>query len=193
VSELRSAVLAAVATRIDALPRPALVGVDGVTAAGKTTFADELVALVSPPAVRISVDDFHRPEAERHARGRGPESYYHDTFDLPGVREALGRVDAQAVAIVDGVFLLRPELADLWDLTIFLAVDRAVALERAIVRDAARMNGVEAARARYASRYVPGETLYLEAVDPETRADIVVDTIDPRRPRLIQTCPVPGT
>ena len=193
MSELRTAVLAAVATRIDALPRPALVGVDGVTAAGKTTFADELVALVSPPAVRISVDDFHRPEAERHARGRGPESYYHDTFDLPGVREALGRVDAQAVAIVDGVFLLRPELADLWDLTIFLAVDRAVALERAIVRDAARMNGVEAARARYASRYVPGETLYLEAVDPETRADIVVDTIDPRRPRLIQTCPVPGT
>jgi uridine kinase len=193
VSELRTAVLAAVATRIDALPRPALVGVDGVTAAGKTTFADELVALVSPPAVRISVDDFHRPEAERHARGRGPESYYHDTFDLPGVREALGRVDAQAVAIVDGVFLLRPELADLWDLTIFLAVDRAVALERAIVRDAARMNGVEAARARYASRYVPGETLYLEAVDPETRADIVVDTTDPRRPRLIQTCPVPGT
>lgn len=193
MSELRSAVLAAVATRIDALPRPALVGVDGVTAAGKTTFADELVALVSPPAVRISVDDFHRPEAERHARGRGPESYYHDTFDLPGVREALGRVDAQAVAIVDGVFLLRPELADLWDLTIFLAVDRAVALERAIVRDAARMNGVEAARARYASRYVPGETLYLEAVDPETRADIVIDTTDPRRPRLIQTCPVPGT
>ena len=89
MSELRSAVLAAVATRIDALPRPALVGVDGVTAAGKTTFAAELVALVSPPAVRISVDDFHRPEAERHARGRGPESYYHDTFDLPGVREAM--------------------------------------------------------------------------------------------------------
>ncbi|HEX7524777.1 MAG TPA: hypothetical protein VF327_00650, partial [Gaiellaceae bacterium] len=59
-------------------------------------------------------------------------------------------------AIVDGVFLLRPELADLWHLTIFLAVDRAVALERAIVRDAARMDGVAAARARYASRYVPG-------------------------------------
>jgi len=101
------------------------------------------------------------------------------------VRAALGRVDAQAVAIVDGVFLLRPELADLWDLTIFLAADRAVALERAIVRDAARMHGVEAARARYASRYVPGETLYLEAVDPERRADVVIDTTDPRRPRLV--------
>lgn len=104
MSELRTAVLAAVATRIDALPRPARVAVDGVTAAGKTTFADELV-------------------------------------------------------------------------------DRAVALERAIVRDAARMNGVEAARARYASRYVPGETLYLEAVDPERRADVVIDTTDPQRQR----------
>jgi uridine kinase len=185
VSELRTAVLAAVATRVDALQRPALVAVDGVTAAGKTTFADELVALVAPPALRISVDDFLRPEAERHARGQGPESYYHDTFDLPALRDALGRVDARAAAIVDGVFLLRPELADLWDLTIFLAVDRAVAVERAIVRDAARMNGVAVARARYASRYVPGETLYLEAVDPETRADVVIDTTDPRRPRLI--------
>ena len=185
MSELRTTVLAAVAARIDALPRPALVAVDGVTAAGKTTFADELVALVAPPAVRISLDDFHRPEAERHARGHGPESYYHDTFDLPAMRDALGRVDAHAAAIVDGVFLLRPELADVWDLTIFLAVDRAVALERAIVRDATRMDGVEAARARYASRYVPGETLYLEAVDPQARVDLVIDATDPRRPRLI--------
>jgi uridine kinase len=185
VSEQRTAVLATVARRIDALPRPALVAVDGVTAAGKTMFADELVALVSPPAVRVSVDDFHRPEAERHMRGHGPESYYNDTFDLSAVRDTLGRLDGGTVAIVDGAFPLRPELADLWDLTIFLAVDRAVALERAIVRDAARMNGVAAARARYASRFVPGETLYLEAVDPETRADVVIDATDPRRPRLV--------
>ena len=45
----RGAVLAAMAARIDALPRPARVAVDGVTAAGKTTFADELALLVARP------------------------------------------------------------------------------------------------------------------------------------------------
>jgi uridine kinase len=177
--------LAAVAAQVDALPRPALVAVDGVTAAGKTTFADELALSVDLPVMRVSVDDFHRPAEERHARGHGPESYYHDTFDLPALRDALGRVALDAIAIVDGVFLLRPELADLWSLTIFLAVDREVALERAIARDAGHMGGAATARARYASRYVQGETLYLDGVDPQARADIVLDTTDLARPRLL--------
>jgi uridine kinase len=181
----RREVLASLAARIDALPRPALIAVDGVTAAGKTTFADALAALVAAPAVRISADDFHRPQAERHARGEGPESYYHDAFDLPALRAALEHVRDDEVAIVDGVFLLRPELADLWRLTIFLAVRRQIALERAIARDAERLGGVEAARARYAARYVPGETLYLEAVDPHACADVVVDNDDPAEPRLL--------
>ena len=188
MTDARAAVLRAVAARIAALTRPALVAVDGVTAAGKTMFADDLAVLVTPPVVRVSVDDFHRPEAERRAHGEGPESYYHDAFDLPAVRAALSRVDAAAVAIVDGVFLLRPELTGIWSLTIFLATDRQVALDRAIARDAARMGGVDATRARYASRYFPGETLYLDEVDPQGRAGLVVDTTDPQRPRL-----VPGT
>ena len=186
MTEERAAVLAAVATRIDRLQRPALVAVDGATAAGKTTFANDLVPLLAGVVVRVSIDDFHRPEAERYARGKGPESYYHDTFDLQAVHVALGRVRDDEIAIVDGVFLLRRELAGLWHLTIYLSADPQVALERAIARDAAWMDGEAAARARYASRYVPGETLYLDEVDPESRADVVVETTDPLRPRLIR-------
>jgi uridine kinase len=184
VTDERAAVLAAVAARIDALPRPALVAVDGISATGKTMFADELVRLVRGPAVRISVDDFHRPAAERHARGQGPETYYHDTFDVPALRRALEGVDAGTVAVVDGIFLLRPELADVWTFSVFLECDRAVALERAIARDAALFGGEDAARLRYASRYVPGETLYLEDADPASRADLVVEHTDPEQPRL---------
>jgi uridine kinase len=182
----RAAVLAAVAAQIDGLARPAVVAVDGVTAAGKSTFAKELAPLVHRPAARISLDDFHRPEPERHAHGEGPESYYHHTFDLQALRAALDRRMDDEIVIVDGVFLLRPELADLWSLTIYLAADRQVALERAIARDAARLGGVDAARARYAARYIPGETLYLDAVDPESAADVVIETTDPLRPRLIR-------
>jgi hypothetical protein len=35
---------------------------------------------------------------------------------------------------------------------------------------------MENTRERYATRYFPGETRYLEEVDPESIADLVVDT-----------------
>lgn len=189
MTEERAAVLAAVAARIDALATDgsARVAVDGVTAAGKSTFADELVEYVRRPVVRASVDDFHRPSGERYARGHGPESYYHDAFDFGSLRSLLlgPLAPTDAALVVDGVFLLRPELAGLWDLSVFLAVDRTIALERAIARDAARLGGEGPARLRYASRYVPGETLYLETATPESRADVVIENTDPDRPRLL--------
>lgn len=185
MTDERSAVLAAVAALVDGLPRdpPARIAVDGVTAAGKSTFADDLADRITRPVIRATIDDFHRPRAERHGRGEGPESYYHDTFDLAALRTTLDGPPGAAL-LVDGVFLLRPELADAWELSIFLAVDRAVALRRAIARDASRMGGHDNARARYETRYFPGETLYLEAVHPERLADVVVENTDPDRPRL---------
>ena len=137
------------------------VAVDGVTAAGKTTFADKLADLLGGVA-RISIDEFHRPNQAR---------YYPDSFDFDAFRAAV--VQAPRPLVVDGVFLLHPDLRDLWDLTIFLRCNREVALERGIARDESWM---ENARERYATRYVPGETQYLEEVDPESIADLVVDT-----------------
>ena len=45
---------------------------------------------------------------------------------------------------------------------------------------------MENARERYATRYVPGETRYLEEVDPEALAAIVLETIDLDQPRLLR-------
>ena len=42
-----------------------------------------------------------------------------------------------------------------------------------LARDESRL---ENARARYAARYVPGETRYLEEVRPQELADLVLDT-----------------
>jgi uridine kinase len=161
-----------VAARVRELPLPASVAIDGVTAAGKTTFADALAEQVSPQVVtRVTIDDFHAPPPERE--------YYPESFDLDAFRAHVTSLDGLVIA--DGVFLHHPRLLDLWTLTIFLRVDRAVALERALARDESWM---ASARDRYASRYVPGETRYLEEVDPETLADIVIDTTNLDRPRL---------
>jgi uridine kinase len=72
---------------------PLRVAIDGITAAGKTTLADELVAPLRArgrPVIRASVDGFHRPRAERYRRGaNSPRGYYDDAFDYAALRRVL--------------------------------------------------------------------------------------------------------
>jgi uridine kinase len=67
--------------------------VDGVDAAGKTTLADELAALLMQrgrPVIRASIDGFHRPRAERYRQGaNSPQGYYADSFDYAAVSSVL--------------------------------------------------------------------------------------------------------
>jgi uridine kinase len=144
------------------------IAVDGIDAAGKTTLADRLGALLQ--AHRVCIDDFLRPEDERYARGvDSPEGYYEDSFDFAAFRDAV--LAGTGTVIADGVFLQRPELDDLWDLRIWVDVSFEESLRRAEIRDAHYMEDV---RGRYERRYHPGQRLYLEQVDPRSRADIVV-------------------
>lgn len=148
---------------VAALIEPGMrVGIDGVMGAGKTVFADALAALV--PATRLSIDEFHRPAELR-------VDYYTDAFDLAALRAAVEAVDGTVIA--DGIFIHKPEIRDVWDLSVWLEVDRATARARALTRDASRM---EDAVSRYDGRYGPAEDRYLEEIDPASLADIVVNT-----------------
>jgi uridine kinase len=172
----RLPVLERLAAGVAELPLPARVAIDGVDAAGKTTLANELAARL-PGAARLGADDFLRPPEERYRRGReSPEGYYEDSFDHGRLREAV--LSADGLLLVDGIFLLRPQLADLWDFTIFVHVEPETAIRRGIARD-----GAETERL-YGRRYGPGQKLYLDAVRPAERADVVVDNTDPERPRF---------
>jgi uridine kinase len=90
----RAVVVAAVADRILQLgPQRLRVGIDGLTAAGKTSFGHELAAYVSRagrPVLRASLDDFKRPWRERHLYDRetGP-GYYRNAFDYDAVARLL--------------------------------------------------------------------------------------------------------
>ena len=66
------------------------VAVDGITAAGKTTFADSLAVELRSrdrEVVRISVDGFHNPRAVRYQQGRASaDGYYEDAYDFVALR-----------------------------------------------------------------------------------------------------------
>ncbi|GHJ48820.1 uridine kinase [Catellatospora sp. TT07R-123] len=92
----RTALLAEVAAGIVAIdrPHPVRVAVDGCSAAGKTTFTDELAAAVRArtdrEVVRVGVDWFKKPVHLRTAYPvDSPESYYLDTWDYGAIRDLL--------------------------------------------------------------------------------------------------------
>ena len=104
------------------------------------------------PVIRASIDGFHRPRSERYRRGptspgrllprclrlcrptgsvahsawpRWIRRYHRSVFDFRTDRPLNApqeEAPADAILIVDGVFLLRPELDAFWDYRIFVAV-----------------------------------------------------------------------
>jgi uridine kinase len=164
--------------------------------------------------VRASIDGFLRPQAERYRRGEeSAEGNYEDSFDytalhhvlldplgpggsrayrpavfdrlsdvsLPG-RSAIAPEDA--ILLFDGVFLLRPELAHVWDFRILVSVEFDECLRRALIRDISLYGSRQRVERRYRNRYIPGQRLYLEAARPADVADVIVGNDDPAHPTI---------
>jgi len=212
---IRQQMLGEVAGRILALRlnHPTRVGIDGHSAAGKTTLADELAATLraktARPVLRVTVDHFKRHVDLRTQYPPGsPESYYFEMFDVEAIRDKLlaplgpggsrryrsqimdfsGRtpIDSGMHVALDGGFLQKPALSRHWDLSIYLHIEVAEVLRRGTIRDQAWMDSAAAAAARYSTYYIPGEELYLAEIRPAERADIVIDNRDFGAPRVIR-------
>ena len=194
------------------------VAIDGPLASGKTSLAEELAAAAAceAPVIRAGLDGFHRPRAERYARGRASAlGYYEDARDYRAIRrellDPLGPggscryrttvfdlaadmpLDAppavaarDAVLIVEGTFLQRQEFDGAWDVVVFLDVDPDTSLARGMARDAVALGGSEPALALYSQRYMPARKLYVESREPCARADIVIDHHDFSRPVMVR-------
>lgn len=71
------------------LPHPTRVGIDGVSASGKTVFADDLVKpleAMGRHVIRTSIDGFHNPPHIRYQRGKDcHHGYFSDSFNYTAV------------------------------------------------------------------------------------------------------------
>ncbi|MFE1364571.1 hypothetical protein ACFW84_10030 [Streptomyces anulatus] len=90
----RSILTEALAERILTVgPGRLLVGIDGFTAAGRTSFGNELAAHIAEsgrPMLRATLDDYKNPWKDRHLYDReSGEGYYRDAYDYHAARRLL--------------------------------------------------------------------------------------------------------
>lgn len=224
--DMRGEVIATVGDRVLSLRKgaPVTVAIEGRSAAGKSTFGDELaeaLRLRNVEAIRASIDDFHRPN---HKYGPGqdgwtPRRYYDEGYDYEAFRELVldpiapggsrrcrtayfdafhnewyaeewHVVSDDAVVIVDGIYLLRPEFADRWDLVIWLDIEMETMVERAKKRDSAWAGSEAKVEQRYRSHWIPTHELYEQLHDPMAKAQIVIDNRNLDEPRIVRG-PIP--
>jgi uridine kinase len=191
--------------------RVAIDGVDGAGKSTFADELAQRIAARGRPVVRASVDGFHRPRVERYRLGRAsPEGFYRDSYDYQLLAQLLldpfapggsGRFRAaafdhqtdtriaaperqapgNAVLVLDGIFLHRPELRELWDFSIFLHVRFAVSVGRCASRDGTSPDPAAAGN----QRYVEGQRRYFREARPWQRATVIVDNTDLAAPVVI--------
>jgi len=162
--------------------------------------------------IRASIEGFLLPRSQRYRRGEySAEGCYHDSFDYDALRlvlldplgpggdrrfqqavydkptdTALSRpvttAGADAVLLFDGVFLLRPQLIDRWDLRIFVSAAFEETLDRGRTRDEALYGSVTEVERRFRNRYIPSQQLYFATARPTDHADIIVHNDKPQQP-----------
>ena len=159
--------------------------------AGKTLLAEELAQELTArrrPAVRVSLDQFEQSIAERYRRGElSPEGYYLDAFDVEGFRAHVLSLAGppDLVIVADGVFLQRPELAGLWDATIWVDADLEVAARRGAERNRVWFDSLDETHERYRLRYMPAQRRYVEEQRPDERATFVLRNTELKEPELV--------
>ncbi|MFI6585126.1 cytidylate kinase family protein [Embleya sp. NPDC050493] len=165
--------------------------------------------------IRATIDDFLFPRAQRYRRGQySAEGCYFDAHDRAALcrvlLDPLGpggdrrfrhevydsdtdtplsppamTAPADAVLLFDGVFLLRPELIDRWDLRIFVSVPFEKTVDRARNRGMAPAGSTADATEidrSWHNRYIPSQRLYFADAQPIDHADVIVYNDDLQRP-----------
>jgi uridine kinase len=191
--------LAAIAA---ALPDRAIVAVDGIDGAGKTTFADRLKPLIENHGrhvARASVDGFHNPRSIRYSRGQSdPLGFFLESYNYAELIHCLiepfrsgekvietKRFDHRIDCPVSVTEVVDPSAILVLD-GIFLHRDELrhfwdysvfikVPFSLSYQRMAKRDGADPNPQAESNRRYYRGQLIYLEHCQPQERATLVID------------------
>ncbi|TSI12471.1 uridine kinase [Brevibacterium aurantiacum] len=169
----------------------------------------DLAAGCDREVVGLSIDGFHHPRATRYAKGTGPESFYHSSYDYPAflrfvveplragrsVIPAVWDVEADVpvqpcpldlsddcILLVEGIFLHRAQLRDCWDASVWVDVPFAVSVPRGNLRFSGSFDPDPDSELNH--RYVGGQRIYFRECSPWEQATWIFDNTDLGHPSL---------
>jgi len=150
----------AIADKLEALRQQdvAFVGIDGQSGAGKSTLASAVVGKFGGQVVPM--DDFYRPLSDTERLSLSPKEGYALYFDFGRLAEEIleplrhgkavsyspydwqtgkmsvkeKRILPQGLIVVEGVYALRPELNNYYDLKLFVTVPDNIRHQRLVKR-----------------------------------------------------------
>ncbi|MEH6939198.1 hypothetical protein V7056_15335 [Bacillus sp. JJ664] len=165
--------------------------------------------------VRTSIDHFHNPREVRYRQGKESAiGYYEDAHDYHSFKQKLliplgqeGNLHYQTMSldlekdefvsteskvanqnsifIIDGTFLFKKELSDLFDYKIFIHTDFEMARKRGARREEGNFGSYDKAEEMFINRYHAASRMYLEEHLPQITADVVINNDDLENPYFL--------
>lgn len=169
-----------------------IIGIDGCGGAGKSTLANKIKSKFSTVAI-VHMDDFYLPSSQivnEHPTNKSIGADFdwkrllQEVLDpiSNGIEGCYKRYDwetdslaethtvpAIGIVIIEGVYATRQELAEMYDLKIWVNCPRETRIKRGIARDG------EAARDMWENNWMVAEDMYVESHKPHEFADFIID------------------
>ena len=168
---------------------PTVIAIDGRSASGKTTFANEISR--STGVSVIHTDDFCRP---RDKNGNLDISEFDGNFDISrfynevvlGIKSGLDfeigifncqkgcvtekqKLKSSSCYIIEGAFSHNPNLGDYANVKLFFDIDKDVQKERILKRNGAVM------LEKYMSVWIPAEERYIKHYGIKEKSDYIIN------------------
>ena len=190
----------------DTTNRHVVCGISGIDGAGKSTFVETVIKHLSSQTdavVVIGIDDFYNLALEALSTKEFAERYYEQGFEFGRLKDILktirrnteidisyevvdiatGRKDKKSIMasgktifLVEGVFLFRPILREVFDIRIWIesTMERALKFIETRERDLLLYKNREAVRERYSNGFFVAQSRHIRMDRPEASADMII-------------------
>ena len=177
------------------IKRPFAVGINGIDCSGKTTFAKAMSKYFSYYKIvnnHLDIDTFNNPVIESETY----QAFVSDSWDeedlnkyyklIINYSDAIRAVSEYKkkypLVILEGIFIYKPQLADLFDLKIYLDIDISLGRKRFAKRRSLKQD--KRPFEIYDEIWMLSHIRYESEVHPKRISDLVIDYNDESKPVL---------